>query len=195
MLTYINGINKSGIKVSINKLQAQMINWHLNRFSDIDNTPNAESLIAINSLCSQLLLPIQNEFGEIIITYGFTSHPLLQKVQKLTPQHIAPSLDQHAACEVNTKGDLICNRRGAACDIVVVGLENNMHQVARWINEKLPFDRMYIYGNESPIHISFGPEQNRFIQLMKTSEVGKRFPGKRGTNVEFDSIIGDTNEQ
>ena len=194
MLTYINCLNQSGIKVTINKLQAQMMNWHLNRFPDINNTPNTESNSAIISLCSHILQPIQNEFGKITITYGFTSHPLLLQIKKHAPQHIAPNIDQHSSYEVNTKGNIICNRGGAACDISVSGFENNMFHVAKWVNENMPFDRMYLYGKNRPIHISFGAEQNRFIQVMKTNKVGKRFPGKKGSNVDFISLIGDNNE-
>ena len=182
------------MKVSIKKLQAQMINWHLNRFPDVDNLPNTKSTSAINSLCSQILQPIQHEFGNVTITYGFTSHPLLLQIKKHAPQHIAPNIDQHASYEVNTKGNIVCNRGGAACDIYVDGFEDNMYHVAKWINEKLPFDRMYLYGKNRPIHISFGPAQNRFIQMMKTNKVGKRFPGKKGTNVDLISLMSDNNE-
>ncbi|MDX2370688.1 MAG: hypothetical protein QNK36_20175 [Colwellia sp.] len=107
---------------------------------------------------------------------------------------VAPNIDQHASCEVNTKRNLICNRGGAACDISVAGFENNMYEVAKWAASNLPFDRMYFYGNNRPFHISCGPDNNRFIQVMKTSKAGKRFPGKRGINVEFDSIVGDIDE-
>lgn len=173
------------------KFTASLINWHRNRYPNIDNTPNEQSLISLNILCSNILLPIQNEFGEVSVTYGFTSHSLLKEIQKFNPIHIAPKLDQHASNEVNSKGKLICDRGGAACDIFVVGFENKMHEVAKWAADNLPFDRIYLYGNDRPIHISIGPEHSRFIQVMNTNKDGKRFPGKKGISKQFTSIIGE----
>lgn len=180
--------------MSVNKLKENIINWHKNRYPTIDNVPNEESVDALNDLCLEVLMPIQKHFGDIHITYGFTSHNLLSQIKKLNPTHIAPNIDQHASYEVNTKGNLICNRGGAACDIFIAGYESNMYEIAKWAASNLPFDRMYLYGNNRPFHISFGSEHNRFIQVMKTSKTGKRFPGKRGTNIEFDFIVGDIDE-
>lgn len=181
--------------MSVNELESKVINWHLHRYPDIENIPAEESLNAISRLCSDILLPIQNEFGEIHVTYGFTSHSLLKETQKLSPNHIAPNIDQHAAYELNSRGNSICTRGGAACDIFVPNFETRMYEVAKWAAENLPFDRMYLYGEERPIHLSFGPDNMRFIQVMKTSSEGKRFPGKRGTYKEFSTIIGDVDER
>lgn len=180
--------------MSLSDLNEKVNNWQQHRYPNIDNTPNEQSINAISDLCSNILLPIQNKFGAVSVTYGFTSHNLLVQIKKLNPTHIAPNIDQHASCEVNTKGNLICTRGGAACDIFVAGFESNMYEVAKWATNNLPFDRMYLYGNNRPFHVSFGSEHNRFIQVMKTSKTGKRFPGKRGTNIEFDSIVGDIDE-
>jgi hypothetical protein len=180
--------------MSVYKLKEKVINWHQHRYPNIDNTPNETSIIAINYLCSNILLPLENEFGEVSITYGFTSHTLLKEIQKLNPSHIAPNLDQHASYEKNSRGKVICDRGGVACDIIINGFEGNMYVIAKWAAEKLPFDRMYFYGNDRPIHLSFGPEQSRFIQTMNTRLDGRRFPGRRGINTEFNSIIGKSNE-
>jgi len=180
--------------MSVYKLKEKIINWHEHRYPNIDNSPNEQSINAISELCSNILLPLENELGEVSITYGFTSHTLLKKIQKLNPSRIAPNLDQHASYEKNSRGKVICGRGGAACDIFVTGFENNMYEVAKWAAEKLPFDRMYLYGNDRPIHLSFGPEQSRFIQTMNTRLDGRRFPGRKGINTEFNSIIGKSNE-
>ena len=180
--------------MSNRELKDKVVNWHQYRYPTIDNIPNEQSINAISDLCSNILLPIQNKFDEISVTYGLTSHSLLKEIQKLNPNHIAPKLDQHASYEVNTRGNIICNRGGCACDIFVAGFENNMYEVAKWAADNLPFDRIYLYGNDRPVHISFGPEHSRFIQVMNTNKGGKRIPGKRGTNVEFDSIVGDIDE-
>lgn len=178
----------------VNELEDKVINWYQHRYPNINNTPNEQSINAISDLCSNILLPIQNNFGEVSVTYGFTSHTLLKEIRKLNPSHIAPDLDQHASYEKNSNGKAICGRGGVACDIIVNGFESDMYVVAKWTAEKLPFDRMYLYGNDRPIHLSFGPEQNRFIQIMNTRLDGRRFPGKRGNCEEFSSLIGRENE-
>jgi len=181
-------------QISLSELKEKVINWHQHRYPNIDNTPNEQSINAISDLCFNILLPIQNNFGGVSVTYGFTSHTLLKEIQKLNPSHIAPNLDQHASHEKNSKGKVICGRGGAACDIIINGFESNMYVIAKWAAEKLPFDRMYLYGNDRPMHLSFGPEQSRFIQTMNTKLDGRRLPGKRGINTEFNSIIGKSNE-
>ena len=45
-----------------------------------------------------------------------------------------------------------------------------MFEVAKWISYSLEFDRMYLYGKKQPIHISFGPEMNNQITLMKKNK-------------------------
>ena len=180
--------------MSFNELKDKVINWHQPIYPYIDNTPNAKSLNALNGLCLEILVPIQKKFGEVNITYGFTAHKLLSQIRKLNPTHIAPNIDQHSSYEVNTKGNVICDRGGAACDIFVAGFENSMYDVANWIADNLPFDRIYLYGNDRPVHVSYGPEHSRFIQAMTTNEAGKRFPGKRGTNKKFAAIIGEVDE-
>jgi len=181
------------MNVSPDEIKNMVINWHQPRYPNIDNRPNEDSLNALRDLCLNILVPLHNHFGGFHVTYGFTSHKLLSQVKKLNPTHIAPNLDQHASYEVNTKGNIICDRGGAACDIFVTGFENRMYDVANWIADNSPFDRIYLYGNDRPIHISYGPEHNRFIQVMNTNKAGKRIPGKRGSNIEFDSIIGEVN--
>lgn len=194
MLFFISSLNNLVNLMTINKLKEKVINWHQHRYPEIDNPFNDKSLCAINDLCLNILLPIEKRFGEIFITYGFTSYNLLKEIKKLNPIHIAPSLDQHASYETNSKGNAICNRGGAACDIIVTGFENNMYEIAKWTADNLPLDRMYLYGSERPIHLSCGPENSRFIQTMNTKLNGRRFPGKRGTCEEFSSLVGIVNE-
>lgn len=180
--------------MTVNKLIDKVVDWHLLSYPHIDNTPNEQSIRAINDLCSNVLLPIENKFGETFITYGFTSQKLLKQIKKLNPSHIAPNLDQHASYEVNARSKVVCGRGGAACDIFVAGFENNMYEIAIWVADNLPFDRMYLYGEKRPIHISYGPDNSRFIQSMITKNNGRRFPGRRGISTEFKKIVGITNE-
>jgi hypothetical protein len=43
--------------------------------------------------------------------------------------------------------------------------------VARFIVERLPFDRLYIYGSDRPLHVSVGPQQAGAIFEMRKSGV------------------------
>ena len=104
----------------------KLICWYERKHTNYvgENTPiKNESIDALNDLMQHLLEPIQNKFGEVTITYGFTSFELLKYIKKHSPGDMAPELDQHASFEVNSKGNRICKRYGAACDIFVEGFE------------------------------------------------------------------------
>ena len=69
---------------------------------------------------------------------------------------VSPNLDQHMAHEANRNGNYYCSRLGTACDFRVVNLPSDA--LVEWIVEQgLPFDALYFYGVERPIHISYGP--------------------------------------
>jgi hypothetical protein len=138
----------------------------------VDNIPeSAESFNALYELATHVLDPVVEYFGGIKITYGFAG----QHLTSLISGRIAPALDQHAACERNTRGKLICNRAGAAVDFLVEF--ENMREVAQWIFSNCAFDRMYFYGNDRPLHVSTGPEFNRDVFEMVEKE-GRRIPRK-----------------
>src|SRR5258708_381194 len=62
----------------------------------IDNTPdNPGSRRALRQLCLKVLDPLVDQFGPVVLTYGFSSVGLASKIKS----GIAPSLDQHAAHE------------------------------------------------------------------------------------------------
>ena len=116
----------------------------------ISNLPlRAESYNALYDLATELLDPVIDYFGSVRLTYGFASSALTRHIQR----GIAPKLDQHAACEHGARGTLICDRGGAACDFIVD--DEDMKEVADWIIANLPFDRLYFYGSDRPIHVSF----------------------------------------
>jgi hypothetical protein len=159
----------------------QLINWHTQKHTRFqgDNTPtNADSTVQLNLLISQLLNPLEKQFGELTITYGFTSFALLNYIKKNSPSHMAPEIDQHASHELNSRDNRICKRDGAACDIYVSGYENRMHIIAQYIITELPFDRLYFYGKDRPIHFSFGPEHKRYLHVKHTNSQGIRDVGK-----------------
>ena len=124
----------------------------------IRNVPEqAESWEALAGLCETILEPVTAYFGRPEITYGFASPGLL----RLIPAHIAPALDQHVSCELNRRGNLICSRLGAAADFRIATVPST--HLAIWIAEQLPFDRLYFYGTDRPIHVSVGPDRTGSI--------------------------------
>jgi DNA phosphorothioation-associated putative methyltransferase len=132
-----------------------------------------DSYTALSDLTTHILDPVIDYFGMINLTYGFCSHELGKHINK----RVAPKLDQHAAHELNTKKNLICPRLGAAIDFIVD--DENMREVADWIAENTPFDRLYFYGEDRPIHVSYGPEQKgEYIDLVMT-EAGRQVPKLR----------------
>lgn len=144
---------------------------------------NEETILAIEELVQFIVDPIIQYFGEekFQLTYGFCSADLKKYLEQKDPitglknGRVAPTLDQHMAYEVNKKGQYYCQRLGAACDFLIV--DTSSSQVIDWILEqKLPFDSLYFYGENRPIHISYGPQHKRDLWTFTAS--GQ--PTKRG---------------
>ena len=170
----------------------QIINWYQGKHSDYTgkNSPlNDGSTEALDNLITYLLLPIQKQYGAMTVTYGFTSFDLLKYIKRYSPGDIAPELDQHAAFEVNSKANRICKRDGAACDIVVAGYENQMHIIAEFIINELPFDRLYFYGSNRPIHVSFGPDHKRYLHVKHRDAQGKRNVGRGSSGIKALTLL------
>jgi DNA phosphorothioation-associated putative methyltransferase len=142
----------------------------------LPNLPTqADSYTALYELCVNLLDPVIDYFGSIKLTYGFCSPELRKHIQG----RIAPELDQHAAHEKNRVGNLICPRLGAAVDFLVE--DEDMLEVSEWVRVNTPFDRMYCYGPDRPIHVSYGPQHNReVIDMVQHGE--KLIPKRRRSN-------------
>lgn len=119
-----------------------------------------DSYTALLELATNVLDPVIEYFGMVRLTYGFCSPGLAKHIKG----RIAPKLDQHAAHELNRVGKPVCDRQGAAVDFLVE--DEDILEVAKWIADNVPFDRMYLYGPDRPIHISYGPEQVRQVTLM-----------------------------
>ena len=123
------------------------------RLSNLPSSP--DSYNALFQLAAHILDPLIDYFGGIKLTYGFCSSELGKHIK----ERVEPALDQHASHEKKKSGKFICERLGAACDFIVE--DENMREVADWIIENLPFDRLYFYGSDRPIHVSFGPSNQR----------------------------------
>ena len=149
------------------------------------NVPReAETYSAFASLAVRVLDPAMDFFGGIELTYGFCSRELAKRI----PGRIDPSRDQHAGYEKNTRGKLICGRSGAAVDFLV--RDESMLEVAQWIAANTPFDRLYFYGDDRPVHVSVGPAESRQVVLMLEGPSGRRVP--RVVNIdEFRSWDGE----
>ena len=141
------------------------------RITQIPNLPKQlDSYIALHELAQNILDPIIENFGTIQLTYGFCSYELGKHISN----NVAPKLDQHAAHELNTRNNVICPRLGAAVDFII---ENkNMYEVAEWVMQNTPFDRLYFYGENLPIHVSYSLNPKGEYVEMKQSSSGRRIP-------------------
>lgn len=132
---------------------------------------NAEETIpALQAVCQHLIDPIIDQFGKerFQLTYGFCSRDLKRFLSQKDPKtgikngRVDPSRDQHMAHEMNRSGKYYCDRLEAACDFRIVNLESDL--LVEWILEqRLPFDSLYFYGSDRPIHISYGSQNKRDI--------------------------------
>ncbi|QQZ28829.1 DNA phosphorothioation-associated putative methyltransferase [Thiothrix subterranea] len=139
---------------------------------------------ALAALALHIIDPVMDYFGGIELTYGFCSPELAKHIKG----SIDPKRDQHAAHEVNTRGNLICERKGAACDFIIP--DENMLEVAQWIVQNTPFDRLYFYGNDKPLHVSYSDANSRAIVLMLPGKSGRLVP-KVVTAERFSEITLD----
>ncbi|GGA93401.1 hypothetical protein [Agarivorans gilvus] len=163
----------------------QLLDWYKNKHSEYlgSNKPSSLSSNYLHQLSSAVLTPIAQKLGSVVITYDFTSHPLLRYILNNKPSDMAPKLDQHAAMELNSQGKRICKRDGAACDFYVLGYETKMNEVARFIVNQLNFDRLYFYGKDRPIHLSIGPENTHYALIRSRRSDGVRINQKSAQGI------------
>jgi len=130
----------------------------------------SETWAAMKRLARELLDPVANQVGRPELTYGFSGPALARQIRR----GIAPRLDQHAGHERRRDGRLICPRGGQAVDLIVPGLSSL--QLAIWLIEHTPVDRLYFYGEERPVHVSVGPEESRSAWWLRPLEGGRTIP-------------------
>jgi len=139
----------------------------------LTNAPSrAQTYNALRDLAAYILDPAVEYFGSIKLTYGFCSIELGKHITRRVAHH----LDQHASCELRPDGKAICSRGGAACDFIVE--DEDMFEVAQWIFENTPVDRIYVYGHNRPIHVSYTQNPSRLIYQMISLPNGKLTPRK-----------------
>jgi hypothetical protein len=78
------------------------------------------------------------------------------------------------AHEKNRNGRYYCERLGAACDFRILDLPSD--DLVRWIvAQGLPFDSLYFYGVDRPIHISYGPQSKQKIWKFTDKQIPIRY--------------------
>jgi len=156
---------------------------YANQIDPFPKHPN-ETLPALMALGQHIIDPVIETFGRgrFQLTYGFCSADLkrwLAQTDPITGRKYgiaSPRLDQHMAHEVNRNGRYYCPRLGAACDFKIVDLPSD--DLVTWIvAQALPFDSLYFYGVERPIHISYGPQHKRDVWTF----TAKGTPTRQGT--------------
>lgn len=178
--TYLYHLENKELLIN-HPISNQIINWHKDRHDVcVDNSPTEKaSTDFILAMIEHILLPIENKFGRIKVTYGFVSAELNTHIQKNSSSGTCPSIDQHSSTELNKKHNHICERGGLACDFVVVGFEERMDIITTFIVNNLSFDKIYYYGNDRPLHVSINDQPKAHLQIMNTSSKGRRIPGRK----------------
>jgi len=125
---------------------------------------------ALYDLATQILDPVIEYFGAIRLTYGFCGPELGKNIHA----RVAPKLDQHASWERNRAGKLICERGGAACDFIVE--DEDMREVSDWVLANTPVDRLYFYGVDCPVHVSWASSRLGQAYYLKQTESGHLVP-------------------
>ena len=152
----------------------------LENFPEIDNQPKELATYdALSDLACNLIDPVTERFGPIKITYGFAGAELMKRI----PGRISPKHDQHASCEKNRLGNYICARKGAAIDFKVA--DESSLEIAKWVVKQTAFDRLYFYGPERPIHLSFGPDHSRQVVTFRRTSVPGRLIPRRVSSDKF----------
>ena len=152
--------------------------WHVLAASGtvLPNRPTQpETWAAMRSMQEDLLRPIEEKFGVVVLTYGFAGPELVKAIKKRAAEggwlpNIHPPGDQHAGHELNTRGNRICKHDGIAVDLRVPGVSSDA--VSDWVRANLPFDAIYLYGPEKPFHLSWSPTPRGTVIRMMPKKNG-----------------------
>jgi len=124
----------------------------------IDNTPSAEHQENLKSLCTHVLQPVRDHFGQVVsVSSGYRSPELCTAIgSKITSQHA----------------------KGEAADFEIFGVSNK--ELADWIHYNLNYDQLileYWKGEDDPnsgwVHCSYSENQKR-RQYLKALKVDGR---------------------
>ena len=124
----------------------------------IDNTPGPEHQENLQSLCTHVLQPVRDHFGQVVsVSSGYRSPELCTAIgSKITSQHA----------------------KGEAADFEIFGVSNK--ELADWIHYNLNYDQLileYWKGEDDPnsgwVHCSYSENQKR-RQYLKAVKVDGR---------------------
>jgi hypothetical protein len=145
--------------------------WKKTGVANVPQQP--DTMVALRRLAEDILDPVITKFGRLEVTYAFASPALTRHIRG----RIDPARDQHAGHELRPDGTPVCPRLGQAADFRVDGACSG--RIAAWIASTLPFDRMYFYGSDRPLHVSIGPQETRSVIVMIPGPSGRRVPRVR----------------
>ena len=111
----------------------------------IDNTPSPEHQDNLKMLCTHVLQPIRNHFGQVVtISSGYRSPELCIAIgSKITSQHAL----------------------GQAADFEIFGVSNK--ELADYIDQNIRYDQLILEywkpsdPNSGWVHCSYSPRENR----------------------------------
>ena len=119
----------------------------------IDNTPSAEHQENLKSLCTHVLQPVRDHFGQVVAVSSVYRSPELCTAigSKITSQHA----------------------KGEAADFEIFGVSNK--ELADWIHYNVNYDQLILeYWKESDpnsgwVHCSYSENQKRrqYLKAMK----------------------------
>ena len=128
----------------------------------IDNTPSAEHQENLKSLCTHVLQPVRDHFGQVVsVSSGYRSPELCTAIgSKITSQHA----------------------KGEAADFEIFGVSNK--ELADWIHYNLNNDQLILeYWKESDpnsgwVHCSYSKNQKRreYLKAFKSNGSTKYEP-------------------
>ena len=117
----------------------------------IDNTPPANDVEALKLLVANVLQPLRDKFGPIVVTSGYRSKALNKAIGGATTS-------QHSC--------------GEAADIKIPGVKHA--EVCKWIRNNLQFDQLiYEFGEMGWIHVSYKRDRLRKEVLTARKANGK----------------------
>lgn len=116
---------------------------------NIKNNPNREQRDNIVSLVEDVLQPVRDYFGTVIITSGFRNKELNEAVGgSPTSQHVT----------------------GEAADFYVQGEES--YDVACWIRDNLEFHQLILYWNRGHVHVGYRRSGDNDQEVLHVTEDG-----------------------
>jgi len=140
--------------IPLNKLNTMQLtkNFTLKELTatnkNVANNPNQDEIENLRLLCENVLQPIRDKFGYVIVSSGYRCPALNRAVGgSSTSQHV----------------------NGMAADIKA----ENMPLVYEWIKENLDYDQAINEFNFSWIHVSYDKDRNRKQALSAVKIGGK----------------------